>query len=138
MGIPSAGKHGIDFVKIPTHEAQISLVSSAGMSVNVDSLVLADNGTILLQDGLEDTPSNFSWISKKKHTLEFGGGSEAVQRRSVLTPTDVFFEYTLNEEYASYPVFQGRSWLEALDGVFTKEKYEPILTIYESVLITPV
>jgi len=138
--IPSGGgsvSEGVEFVKIPNHQAQISLVSSAGMSVNIDSLALADNGSILLQDGLEDTPSRFSWISKRKHLVEYEGGSEVVKRRSVLTPTDVFFEYKLNEEYESYPVFkQEGEWKEKLDGVFTKEKYEPILTVYQPSDIT--
>ena len=80
------------------------------MSVNIDSLALADNGTILLQDGLlekrEDEPSHhYEWISKRKHQVEYGGGSEAVQRRSVLTATDVFFECKLNEACESCPVF---------------------------------
>eukprot|EP00563_Minutocellus_polymorphus_P004070 CAMPEP_0181027120 /NCGR_PEP_ID=MMETSP1070-20121207/4001_1 /TAXON_ID=265543 /ORGANISM="Minutocellus polymorphus, Strain NH13" /LENGTH=237 /DNA_ID=CAMNT_0023104353 /DNA_START=150 /DNA_END=860 /DNA_ORIENTATION=+ len=131
--IPSALEDGngggVRFVEIPTHQAQISLVSSAGMSVNVDSLALADNGTILLQDGLEDDPSHFEWISKRKHQVEYGVGSEAVQRRSVLTPTDAFFEYRLNEACESHPVFtDDDDWKRTLEGVFTNSKYPPKLT----------
>ena len=136
--IPSGGggdKEGIEFVKIPTHQAQISLVSSAGMSVNIDSLALADNGSILLQDGLEDTPSHFVVVSERKHLVEYAGGSELVKRRSVLTPTDVFFEYKLNEAYEFHPIFPGE-WKEKLDGVFTKEKYQPVLTVYQPAAIS--
>ena len=137
--IPSGDNGGVNFVEIPSHQAQISLVSSAGMSVNIDSLALADNGTILLQDGLEDEPSHYEWISKRKHQVEYGGGSEAVQRRSVLTATDVFFEYKLNEAYDIYPIFpEDSAWKQELEGVFTKAKYPPKLTVYQPEDITQV
>ena len=107
--------------------------------MSVDSLALADNGTILLQDGLEEDPSHFEWISKRKHQVEYGGGSEAVQRRSVLTATDVFFEYKLNEAYKSYPIFsEDGAWKQELEGVFTKTKYPPKLTVYQPEEITQV
>ena len=102
-------------------------------------MALADNGTILLQDGLEDEPSHYEWISKRKHQVEYGGGTEAVQRRSVLTATDVFFEYKLNEAYESYPVFpEDGAWKQELEGVFTKAKYPPKLTVYQPEDITQV
>lgn len=33
--IPSGDNGGVNFVEMPSHQAQISLVSSAGMSVNI-------------------------------------------------------------------------------------------------------
>eukprot|EP01083_Nonionella_stella_P263920 895928_1 len=51
--IPSSANDSIEFVSIPKHQAQISLVSSAGMDITVESLALANSGYIFLQDGME-------------------------------------------------------------------------------------
>ena len=51
--IPSSADDKVEWVSIPKHQAQISLVSSAGMDVVVASLALADGGVIFLQDGLD-------------------------------------------------------------------------------------
>ena len=47
--IPSSANGSVEWVGIPKHQAQISLVSSAGMDVVVESLALADGGHIFLQ-----------------------------------------------------------------------------------------
>ena len=60
---------GVDYVKIPSHQAQISLVSSMGMEADKDALALADGGTLILQDG------------------EHGGsGSMTTERQCVVSP----------------------------------------------------
>ena len=51
--IPSSADNKVEWVSIPKHQAQISLVSSAGMDVMVASLALANGGVIFLQDGLD-------------------------------------------------------------------------------------
>ena len=74
--IPSSSDNGLDYVKIPKHQAQVSIVSSAGMTVTAESLALTHKGTIFLQDGLyDDKPI----MIVGKDELEFEGGTEAVQ-----------------------------------------------------------
>lgn len=48
--VPSSANDSIEWVGIPKNQAQISLVSSAGMEVTVASLALANGGHIFLQD----------------------------------------------------------------------------------------
>jgi hypothetical protein len=56
--IPSASdERGLEYVPIPTHQAQLGVVSSAGMTIVADSMALMENGTLFLQDGLSDKDS---------------------------------------------------------------------------------
>lgn len=50
--IPSSANDSVEWVGIPKHQAQISLVSSSGMEVQVPSLALANGGHVFLQDGV--------------------------------------------------------------------------------------
>lgn len=57
--IPVGGSGKISFVQTEISDlAQISLVTSAGMSIQQSNLVLKDNGSIFLQDGLSPFQNN--------------------------------------------------------------------------------
>jgi hypothetical protein len=58
--VPSSANDSVEWVGIPRNQAQISLVSSAGMDVTVSSLALANGGHIFLQDGMEGDVSPHS------------------------------------------------------------------------------
>lgn len=137
--IPYGGDDGFTYGRIPDHQAQISLVSSGGITVNPESLVLANNGYIFLQDGLNNETSEVSTIDQcgiKK--LSFDGGSELVSRFAVLTETDVVFEYRLTKTSKKVPVYETENeWMEALRGMFTSIEYEPMINVYDPVPITP-
>jgi hypothetical protein len=131
--IPSSSSSGLDYVHIPRHQAQISIVSSAGMTVTAESLALTHNGTIFLQDGLyNDT----TIMIAGKDVLEFEGGTEAVQRHAVLTPTDVYFEHKVVEGYKKHPIYD--NWKEELNGIFSVQVYEPTIIVYEPLDIAKV
>ena len=131
----------VEYVPIPRHMAQISIVSSSGMTVNADSMALASGGTIILQDGLSDRDSNMTWAVDEgdddqcqQYTWHFIGGSEVVQRFGVVSPTEAIFNYKVNTNYTTYPIYQddddNKNWKDALAGVFTTQKYPPELTVY--------
>jgi hypothetical protein len=131
--IPSSSERGLDYVSIPKHQAQVSIVSSAGMTVTAESLALTHNGTIFLQDGLSDDKPI---MIVGKDELEFEGGTEAVQRLAVLSPTDVYFEHKVVEGYEKHSIYD--NWKEELKGFFTVEVYEPMITVYEPIDIAKV
>jgi hypothetical protein len=129
--IPSSTHKGLEYVPIPSYQAQVSLVSSAGMTVVEDSLALTHNGTIFLQDGLENDTGKMSISTEECNwgEVEFEGGTESIQRRAVLTPTDVFFEYKVRQDFSQHGVYNDETWKEALKGSFSAEKYEPLITV---------
>lgn len=51
--VPSSSNDSIEWVGLPKRQAQISLISSAGMDVEVSSIAVADGGHVFLQDGME-------------------------------------------------------------------------------------
>jgi hypothetical protein len=127
------GKHhgGVKYVPIPGHQAQISIVSSSGMTVNVDSMALADGGTIILQDGSDDIESSMTWEDEcQQFSWHFDGGSEAVQRFGVVSPTEVLFEYRSMTDYQNHHVYDENEWQGSLAGVFSTELYPPKITVY--------
>jgi hypothetical protein len=131
--IPSSSSSGLHYVHIPKYQAQISIVSSAGMTVTAESLALTHNGTIFLQDGLyNDT----TIMIVGKDVLEFEGGTEAVQRHAVLTPTDVYFEHKVVEGYKKHSIYD--NWKEELNGIFSVQVYEPMITVFEPLDIAKV
>ncbi|GAX13226.1 hypothetical protein FisN_17Hh159 [Fistulifera solaris] len=95
--IPSSSDKGLTFVPIPAYQAQISLVSSAGMTVTEDALALTNMGVIFLQDGLNNSSNRMYWGAMEgcEYTkgFQFDGGTEAVRREAILSKDDVFFEY---------------------------------------------
>mmetsp|Transcript_14915 Transcript_14915/g.24262 ORF Transcript_14915/g.24262 Transcript_14915/m.24262 type:complete len:158 (-) Transcript_14915:279-752(-) len=140
--IPSSANDSVEWVGIPKHQAQISLVSSAGMDATVASLALANGGHIFLQDGMEGdvTPhSTYGQDDCQPNEYEFFGGSQSVKRTAVISATDVTFEYEMNLDYkdhALYPESGTRRWKDVLEGVFSSMAYGPKLTAYDPVSIT--
>ena len=134
--IPSSANDSVEWVGIPKHQAQISLVSSAGMDVIVASLALANGGHIFLQDGMDgdvNPQTTFGTDECQPNEYEFFGGSQCVKRTAVISATDVVFDYEHNMDFTDYPVYSGRSWKDVIDGIFSKEFYEPKLTVYDPV-----
>lgn len=137
--IPSGDSRSntITRTKIPVHQAQISLVSSAGMTVNEKSLVLAHGGTIFLQDGISNVSS--TKIDRGEDGILFDGGTEQVRRYAVLTPTDVYFDYELGTNFYKHPLYADEEELsEALNGTFSTMVYHPHIVVYNPVPISKV
>ena len=127
--IPSSHDNQVDYVKIPAHQAQISIVSSAEMTVAPTALVLADKGTIILQDGMNDDDVNMTWAYEcYKYDWEFDGGSQVIQRNATLTPTEVLFHYQVDRSYKRHSIYS--NWKESLRGVFSATQYEPMILAY--------
>ena len=136
--IPSSTDRGLEYVSIPKSQAQVSIVSSGGMQITEESLVLTHNGVIFLQDGLSNQSASRTWAVNEcgAEGIEIDGGSEAIQRRAVLSSTEAFFEHTLVEAYRKYPVYHDASnkkkaWEESVGGVFSTSRYEPMITVYD-------
>ena len=136
--IPYSSDKGLDYVQIPKYQAQVSVVSSAGMTITEDSIALTQNGTIFLQDGLSDDAARMFWSTECQQGLEFEGGTEAVQRRAVLSNTDVFFQYAVVETYKKHHVYKEKDWAKYLDGAFSAKVYPPMITVYEPIDIAEV
>lgn len=135
--IPSSTDTGLQYVHIPEHQAQISIVSSAGMTVTTDSLALTDAGTIFLQDGLSNATNRMFWsVEGCELGLQFEGGTEAVQRRAYLSPTDIVFEHKALANFRRLNLYHDSE--KALDGVFSAKVYPPQITVFDPVNIAEV
>lgn len=138
--VPSSTDNGLTFVRIPEYQAQVSLVSSAGMTVTEDALSLTNNGVIFLQDGLSNSSNRMYWgaMDGCEYTkgFQFDGGSEAVQREAVLTKDDVFFEYRSVQDFARHGVYD--EWEKRLKGSFSSKVYPPELVVYASMDVAQV
>eukprot|EP00581_Thalassiosira_minuscula_P017119 CAMPEP_0183721290 /NCGR_PEP_ID=MMETSP0737-20130205/13610_1 /TAXON_ID=385413 /ORGANISM="Thalassiosira miniscula, Strain CCMP1093" /LENGTH=540 /DNA_ID=CAMNT_0025951275 /DNA_START=326 /DNA_END=1948 /DNA_ORIENTATION=+ len=140
--IPSSANDSVEWVGIPKHQAQISLVSSAGMDVTVASLALANGGHIFLQDGMEgNVPPHKTYGEDdcQPNEYEFFGGSQCVKRTAVISATDVTFGYEMNMEYKDYDLYPengGKKWKDVISGLFSSTAYRPKLTVYDPVNIT--
>lgn len=142
----------LDYVPIPSHQAQISLVSSAGMTVVADSLALTNHGTIFLQDGLSNVTARQYLDDDMRYMcdqgLQFEGGTEAVTRRVVVSPTDVTFLYDVIRSERKVPLYgddgggadadNDDAWRDALKDAYTAVIYEPHLIVHKSLDIAPV
>uniref|UniRef100_A0A7S1Y5N1 Uncharacterized protein n=1 Tax=Grammatophora oceanica TaxID=210454 RepID=A0A7S1Y5N1_9STRA len=130
--IPSGGDLSSvnKYVNIPRRQAQISLVSSADMTVSASALALANDGTIILQDGVSAAPVNMTY-ERECYTWNwhFEGGTEVIQRRAIVTPTEVEFQY-IPRRGKKYSVFE-ENWKKSLGGVFSTALYEPKIVVYE-------
>lgn len=135
--IPSGGSGDFTYRRIPDHQAQISLISSGGITVNPESLVLANNGSIFLQDGLTNATSLFFWNEECEiGKLAFDGGSELVSRFAVLTATEVFFEYRLTSAKKKQAIYETeQEWKQALRGTFSTHQYKPVINVYKPLVI---
>ncbi|CAB9497224.1 expressed unknown protein [Seminavis robusta] len=127
----------IEYVNIPRHQAQLSLVSSAGMSVNPASMALANNGTIILQDGLSSKEGTMVFSSECEHySWHFSGGSEHISRSAKLSSTEIVFEYSIHSGHQQVGIWDDledlsdTTWKGEIQGVFTTERYEPKITVY--------
>lgn len=137
--IPSSSDEGLSYVHIPKYQAQVSLVSSAGMTVTPEALALTNNGIIFLQDGLSNDTARQYWGEDcDEKGLQFDGGTEAVQRRAVLSATDVFFEHKVVETYQKHHVYSKEGWEESLGGTFSAVVYAPQIVVYDPVEIAEV
>jgi hypothetical protein len=137
--IPSSANDSVNWVGIPRHQAQISLVSSAGMDVVVASLALANGGHIFLQDGTDgdmEPLTTYGTDECQPNEYEFFGGSQCVKRSAVISATDVTFEYEHNMNFTDVNIYPDGKWKDVIDGIFSKEFYEPRLTVYDPVDIT--
>jgi hypothetical protein len=135
--IPSSSDDGLAYVHIPQYQAQISIVSSAGMTVTPDSLALTNGGTIFLQDGLSNVSNNMIWsVDGCEQGLQFEGGTEGAQRRAFLSPTDIIFDHKAllhNERHDLY-----EHWRSALKGAFSAKVYPPQIIVFDAVDIAEV
>ena len=135
--IPSSSDAGLTYTNIPEHQAQISIVSSAGMTVTTDSLALTNGGTIFLQDGLSNVTNRMFWsVEGCEQGLQFEGGTEAAQRRAFLSPTDIVFEHKALSHFQRLDLYE--DWEAELDGAFSAKVYPPQITIFDPVDIAEV
>jgi hypothetical protein len=136
--IPSSSDRGLEYVHIPEYQAQIGVVSSAGMTIVQESLALTQHGTLFLQDGLSNATNNEYWSSTGcEFGWQFEGGTEAIQRRAYLSSTDVYFEHTALKDFHRYNVY-GDDWGKYVNGSFTNKKYPPQITIFDTIDIAKV
>ncbi|CAJ1963978.1 unnamed protein product [Cylindrotheca closterium] len=139
--IPSTSStgSGVEYVPIPTYQAQIGLVSSAGMTVTTDSLALTDHGVIFLQDGLSNATNRMFWsVEGCELGLQFEGGTEAVQRHASISSTDIRFEHNPVLGFQRRNVYHPSKWEESVKRSFSTQKYQPQLTIFDPVDIAKV
>ena len=137
--IPSSLDGRVDYVEIPRHQAQLSLVSSAGMTASAPSLALAHGGSIILQDGLSSALPRMAWEYECfKYEWSFEGGSEVIQRNATLIPTEVVFHYHMHNDFFKVPLYSEEDWTTQLRGVFSSSQYAPMITAFESKPITPI
>jgi len=127
----------VEYVKIPAHQAQLSLVSSSGMSVNPDSLALTNEGTIILQDGMSSREGSMGFESEcERFQLHFAGGSEHISRSAKLTATEITFEYAIHSGHQQVGIWDDleddndETWKSVIQGAFTTARYEPKITVY--------
>jgi hypothetical protein len=128
--IPSSTDKGLSYVSIPEHQAQISLVSSAGMTVTTDSLALTNGGLIFLQDGLSNATNRMFWsVEGCEQGLQFEGGTQGATRRAYLSPTDVVLEHKPLSHFERYDLYDDAE--AALDGAFSAKLYPPQITVFQ-------
>lgn len=67
---------------------------------------------------------------------EFFGGSQCIKRSAVISATDVTFEYEHNMNFTDINIYPDDKWKDMIAGIFSKEFYQPRLTVYDPVDIT--
>ena len=135
--VPSSSDNKLEYVRIPEYQAQVSIVSSAGMTAVPESMALADKGILFLQDGLSNETNKMYWgMDECELGLQFDGGTEAVQRRAFLSATDIFFEHTALQMFRRVDVFE--DWKKTLAGLFSAHAYKPQITVFDPVPIAEV
>jgi hypothetical protein len=118
-------------IPIPASMAQLSLVSSAGMTINRGSIAATHDGYVFLQDGLNDKTSRMFYETECYAGLSFEGGTELVQRSALLTPNEVVFQHRHQDPANIVPVYpRPNDWRKRIRGIFSTAKYEPGLVVY--------
>jgi hypothetical protein len=138
--IPSSSDaNGLQYVPMPWYQAQISLVSSAGMTATPESMALTNGGVIFVQDGLTNETNHMYWgMEGCELGLQFAGGTEAVQRRAFLSPTDVVFEHTAIGDLKRHDLYDRHEWEGKLEGSFSAKVYPPQVIVFDPVDIAEV
>ena len=140
--IPSSSSdftNGLTHVPMPSYQAQISLVSSAGMTATPESMALTNGGIIFVQDGLTNETNHMYWgMEGCELGLQFAGGTEAVQRRAFLSSTDVVFEHTAIGNLKRHDLYPKHEWEEKLKGLFSAKVYPPQMIVFDPVDIAQV
>jgi hypothetical protein len=106
------------------------------MDVVVASLALANGGHIFLQDGVDGNimpQTTYGTDICSPNDYEFFGGSQCIKRTAVISATDVTFKYEHNLNFTDYNIYSDGKWKDAIEGIFSKEFYEPRLTVYDPV-----
>jgi hypothetical protein len=135
--IPSSSDQGLSYVSIPQYQAQISIVSSAGMTITPDSLALTNGGTIFLQDGLSNATNRMIWSDDGcEQGLQFEGGTQAAQRRAFLSLTDIVLDHKALSHFERYDLYE--NWHSALRSAFSAKVYPPQIIVFEAVDIAEV
>lgn len=134
--IPSSSDDGLSLTHIPASQAQVSIVSSAGMTISADALALVHNGVVFLQDGLSNAPQQSTAWNGTTTAPEFSGGTEGLRRRVVLTPTDVSFTYEWLEMEQRVALLDDDDTL--LDNVFSRTQYTPQVNLFAPVDVAKV
>lgn len=136
--IPSSTDHGLEYARIPEYQAQISIVSSAGMTAVPDSLALTNNGTLFLQDGLSNDTQSMYWGEEGCELgLQFDGGTEAVQRQAFLSATEVFFEHKPLSDFHREDLYSS-DVEDLLKDSFSSQVYPPQIIVFGTVDIAKV
>ncbi|KAL3938496.1 MAG: hypothetical protein SGBAC_006612 [Bacillariaceae sp.] len=139
--IPSASSTSseVEYVPIPKYQAQIGVVSSAGMTVTTDSLALTDNGVIFLQDGLSNATNRMYWsVEGCELGLQFEGGTEAIQRHASISTTDILLQHKAVAGFQRRDVYAPSNWEQSIQKSFSTQKYVPQMTIFDPVEIAKV
>ncbi len=113
------------------------------MTVTTDSLALTNGGTIFLQDGLYNDTNRMFWSSEGlcELGLQFEGGTEAVQRRAFLSPTDIMFKHVALSNLQRVDLYEKGDTdkvEEELKTAFSAKVYPPQLIIFDAVDIAEV
>ena len=114
------------------------------MTFAPDALVLAHGGVGFLQDGLSNE-TNYMAPSADDNACdasgwEFHGGTEAIQRRAFLSPTDIVWEHSSLGGFAKHSLYSNHNdddseeeWQEALNGIFSTKVYRPHVVVFDPV-----
>jgi hypothetical protein len=131
LPIPLGGDGSLSFAQIPT-AAQVSIITSAGMSINPYNTVVKTSGSIFLQDGLNPLgPDRQSLGDRGMQTCsvnivdEFLGTTDGEAKRICTSVDEQDYNVYSTEE-------QGTS---ALLGLFSTSQGLPKIRVYEPVAI---
>lgn len=124
----------IEKVKIPRHQAQISIVSSSGMNADPAALALVHNGSLILQDGENGENGTMAFeLECDLKSWHFKGGSEFLSRTTNFTDTRIDFNYQIHAPQKIVRIYGNEcdsSDVDSIKGIFSAKKYEPLVRVY--------